>query len=190
MDVSKVDFFRSPARWDERAFEAIFQEHYARVYAILFRLTGDRYEADDLSAETFWKLWERPPRQDENLPGWLYRVATRLGYNTLRANRRREHYEEETAAQGIDIFGLEIRTGDDTAGKVEQRIERQRVREILRRMPLRDVQVLLLRHSGLSYKEIAAAIDVSAGSVGTLLSRAEARFEALYRQGEKDAPKR
>ena len=57
MDVSKVDFFRSPVQWDERAFEAIFQEHYPKVYAILFRLTGDRYEADDLSAETFWKLW-------------------------------------------------------------------------------------------------------------------------------------
>lgn len=188
MDVSKVDFFRSPAKWDERAFEAIFQEHYPKVYAILFRMTGDRYEADDLSAETFWKLWERPPRQDENLPGWLYRVATRLGYNTLRANRRREHYEE-TAAQGIDFLGPERQAEGDTANRVEQRIERQRVREILRRMPLRDVQVLMLRHSGLSYKEISAAIDVSAGSVGTLLSRAEARFEALYRQGEKDAPK-
>jgi DNA-directed RNA polymerase specialized sigma24 family protein len=49
--------------------------------------------------------------------------------------------------------------------------------------------MLILRHSGLSYKEIAAVMDIAASSVGTLLSRAEKKFETLYRQGEKDAPK-
>ncbi len=90
--VNRANLFHTQVRLDERTFEAIFYEHYEKVYAILFRLIGDRYEADDLAAETFWRLWERPPAQDENLAGWLYRVATRLGYNALRASRRREHY--------------------------------------------------------------------------------------------------
>ena len=182
MTVTKADLFRSADRLDERAFETIFHEHYPKVYAILFRLTGDRYEADDLAADTFWRLWERPPAQDENLAGWLYRVATRLGYNTMRAGQRRERY---TAAAAAEVT-VENRLENDPANAAEQHIERQRVRAILRQMPLRDVQVLVLRHSGLSYKEIAAAIDVADGSVGTLLSRAETRFEALYRRGEKD----
>jgi len=195
MSVTKAVLFR-PAAWlDERAFEAIFQEHYPKVYAILFRLTGDRYEADDLAAETFWRLWERPPAQDENIGGWLYRVATRLGYNTLRAGQRRERYETAAAldAPAVQDHGLPVhgdRANEDPAHAAERRMERARVRAILRQMPLRDVQVLILRHSGLSYKEIAAVIDVAAGSVGTLLSRAETKFEALYRRGEKDAPER
>jgi RNA polymerase sigma-70 factor (ECF subfamily) len=187
MTVTKADSFRTTARLDERAFEAIFHEHYPKVYAILFRLTGDRYEADDLAADTFWRLWDRPPAQDENLAGWLYRVATNLGYNMLRAGKRREWYTAAAAAQGTVEESLE----NDPASAAEQHIERQRVRAILRQMPLRDVQVLVLRHSGLSYKEIATAINVADGSVGTLLSRAEIRFEALYRRGEDhDAPER
>jgi RNA polymerase sigma-70 factor (ECF subfamily) len=188
MTVTKADSFRTAVRLDERAFEAIFHEHYPKVYAILFRLTGDRYEADDLAAETFWRLWERPPAQDDNLVGWLYRVATRLGYNTLRAGQRRERYSAAAAAAAVMV---ENKAADDPARTAEQHIERQRVRAVLRQMPLRDVQVLILRHSGLSYKEIATVIDIAAGSVGTLLSRAETKFEALYRRGENhEAPER
>lgn len=181
--VSKVDFFRTAVRLEEGAFEDIFREHYPKVYAIVFRLTGDRYEADDLTAETFWRLWERPPAQGENLAGWLYRVATRLGYNALRANRRREQYETESVRHDL-LFQPGDAFSDDPAKTAEQRQERERVREVLRQMPLREVQVLVLRHSGLSYKEIAAAAGITAGSVGTLLSRAEAKFEALYGRGE------
>ncbi len=180
--VSKVRLFRSPAWLDEPAFEAIFNEHYPRVFAILFRLTGDRAEADDLAAETFWRLWDRPPASAENLSGWLYRVATRMGYNALRAARRRENYEVQS---GQDA--LPPQSPADPARMAEQRSERLRVRAVLRQMPLRDVQVLILRHSDLSYKEIAAVLDMPTASVGKLLSRAEDRFEALYRQGEKHA---
>jgi RNA polymerase sigma-70 factor (ECF subfamily) len=51
---------------------------------------------------------------------------------------------------------------------------------VLRQMKERDAQLLILRHSGLSYREIAAALDVAPGSVGTLLARAEAEFEQRY----------
>lgn len=184
MVVNKARLFSLPGRLDERAFEAIFHEHYARVYAILLRLTGDPYEADDLAAETFWRLWERPPARSVNLAGWLYRVASRLGYNALRGNRRRDRYETEA---GQDA--LENRPAADPAHVVEQRQARARVRDILRQMPMREVQILILRHSGLSYKEIAVALEIATGSVGTLLARAEARFEELFNRGDDHAPK-
>jgi RNA polymerase sigma-70 factor (ECF subfamily) len=182
MIVNKAKLFAVPIRLDERDFETIFVEYYAKVYAILFRLTGDRYEADDLAAETFWRLWERPPAQDENLGGWLYRVASNLGYNLLRNKRRRKHYEEKV---GLDV--LETEHSPDPAKTVERSFERERVRKVLSELTLREVQVITLRYSGLSYKEIAASIHVAPSSVGTLLARAEEKFETLYRRGEKDA---
>ncbi len=159
----------------EAAFEAAFQAHYTRVYGVLFRLVGDRAEAEDLALETFWRLWQRPPRDTGQLGGWLYRVAVRLGYNALRAARRRGRYEIE-AGQAV----LEGGAPPDPAQAAELADERQRVRAVLQAMPARSAQVLILRHSGLSYQEIAAALNVAPGSVGTLLARAEAEFARRY----------
>jgi RNA polymerase sigma-70 factor (ECF subfamily) len=159
----------------ERAFEAAFSEHYARVYGVLFRLLGDRAEAEDLTVETFWRLWQRAPRRAENLAGWLYRVAMRLGFNALRASRRRVRYELEAGHEA-----LAVNTPPNPADVVERSQERAAVRAVLDQMKPRDAQLLLMRHSGLSYAEIAAALGLAPGSVGTLLARAEAEFELRY----------
>ena len=160
----------------EVEFEAAFSEHYSRVYGVLFRLLGNRAEAEDVTVEAFWRLWERAPQQRDNLGGWLYRVAMRLGYNALRAARRRERYELQAGHEA-----LEATLEPEPSQAVEARQERRRVREVLSQMKDRDAQLLLLRHSGFSYREIAGILGVAPGSVGTLLARAEAEFEQLYR---------
>lgn len=82
------------------AFEALFDQHWPRVYGVLLRLTGDPAEAEDLALEVFWRLHQHPPTRGDaaNMGGWLYRVAANLGYNALRAARRRRHYEQEAGA--------------------------------------------------------------------------------------------
>ncbi|MCL5951680.1 MAG: sigma-70 family RNA polymerase sigma factor [Chloroflexi bacterium] len=154
-------------------FQSLFFQHYALVYRVLFRVVGNKEDAQDLALEAFWKLWQQSPAQLENPAGWLFRVATRLGYNALRAAKRRERYELETARQALE-------SGQDPDRAVERADERRRVRGVLERMTERDAQLLVLRYSGLAYKEIAAALDISPNSVGTLLARAEEAFEKLY----------
>ena len=51
--------------------------------------------------EAFLQLWQRPPAHAENLGGWLYRVATRLGLNRLRSAARRDRYELDAAREGL-----------------------------------------------------------------------------------------
>ena len=174
----KLSAARSSARPDEITFESIFLEHYAQVYGVLFRLVGDRAEAEDLTVETFWRLWERAPHTADHLGGWLYRVALHLGYNALRAAKRRTRYEEEAGR-----YRLEQDSPPDPAQEVERRDERAQVRAVLSHMRPREAQLLVLRHSGLAYKEIAAALGVAPGSIGTLLARAEKEFEKLYSEG-------
>lgn len=158
-------------------FETAFTTHYGLVYGVLFRLVGDRAEAEDLALETFWRLWTRVGRWPENLGGWLFRVATNLGYNALRAAKRRTHYETDAVQAEFDQTDVV-----DPATEVEREQERQRVRAVLRQLPARDAQLLILRHSGLAYKDIAVALGIAPGSVGTLLARAEADFERVYAQ--------
>jgi RNA polymerase sigma-70 factor (ECF subfamily) len=160
--------------------EAVFRQHWSRVYSVLFRLVGDGDEAEDLALETFWRLYRRSPALDEDrLGGWLYRVATNLGFNALRSRRRRLRYEDRAGASAIED-GRPI----DPAQALEQSQERQRVQATLERMKPRSARLLVLRYSGLSYAQIAEAMGVAPGSVGTLLARAEEEFERCFQQVE------
>jgi RNA polymerase sigma-70 factor (ECF subfamily) len=166
-------------------FDAVFQQHWPRLVTLLFRLTGDRDEAEDLALETFWRLHRSPSvRQGSPDPGgWLYRVATRLGYNSLRSRKRRDRYEQAAAMQAVETSAQPA-----PEAQVEGRQERARVRAALAHMRPRSAQLLILRATGLSYTELAAALDAAPGSVGTLLARAEKEFERLYRKESKVPP--
>jgi RNA polymerase sigma-70 factor (ECF subfamily) len=172
---------KGPARAEtaeaEAEYERLFLEYYPRVYGVLFRLLGDRAEAEDLTVETFWRLYRRPPRDARNLGGWLYRVALNLGLNSLRSAKRRGRYEQD-AWQADNAGGA----GPSPEEAVTAREERVRVRRVLQQVAPRQAQLLVLRHSGLTYQEIAEAAGVAPGSVGTLLARAEREFERRYRQ--------
>ncbi len=159
-------------------FEALFEEHWNRLCNILNRILGDPQEAEDLALEAFVQLHKHPPADDHNLGGWLYRVATNLSFNEIRARKRRQRYEEEAGSLEMDDSSPE-----DPAEATERRLEGEQVRAALGAMKPRAAQVLILRHSGLSYSEIAAATGVSPGSIGTLLARAEKEFEDRYRKG-------
>ena len=161
----------------EDDFDALFMAHYDGVYRLLYRITGTREEAEDLAQETFLRLSRQRfgPGREHNVRAWLYRVATNLAFNALRGGGRRQRREAQTvygAAAGSPAL--------DPADVAAQADERAAVRRALSRLPERQAQLLLLRHAGLSYRELAAALAVAPGSVGTLLARAEAAFEKAW----------
>jgi RNA polymerase sigma-70 factor (ECF subfamily) len=147
------------------------------VYGITYRLVGDPHEAQDLALEAFWRLHQRSFQEGnvDKLEGWLYRVATNLGLNALRSRKRRQRYEEK-AGQRV----LENDQAPDPAAEFERQQEREQVRATLAKIKPRSARLLVLRHSGLSYAEIATALDLAPGSVGTLLARAEKEFAESY----------
>jgi RNA polymerase sigma-70 factor (ECF subfamily) len=163
---------------DSSAFEALFTEHWARIYRLLYRLVGDSAEAEDLALETFLRLYQRyPPRDREfNLGGWLHRVATNLGLQSIRGWKRRERYEISAGK-----YALEDAPEAQPAQILAQEEERRLVRLALSRMHERQSQLLLMRHSGSSYKEIAEALELAPTSIGPLLLRAEREFAKQYR---------
>lgn len=165
-------------------FEALFLEHWTTVYRILRRLVGDPAEAEDLALEAFLRLYRHNQKQPEvqNTGGWLYQVATRLGLNSIRDWKRREQYET-TAGR----YALEEPDELSPAELLAREEERRQVRVALSRMNERQSQLLILRYSGFSYKEIASALDLAPASIGPLLVRAEREFEKQYRILAKEA---
>ena len=159
-------------------FERLFLEHWASVYRILRRLVGDPAEAEDLALEAFLRLYRHNQKRPEveNAGGWLYQAATRLGLNSIRDWKRREGYELSAGR-----YALEETAQLSPADILVQEEERRQVRLALARMNERQSQLLILRYSGLSYKEIANALDLAPASIGPLLVRAEQEFEKQYR---------
>jgi RNA polymerase sigma-70 factor (ECF subfamily) len=160
-------------------FEALFVEYYPRIVGILRRIVGDHGRAEDLASEVFLKLYRCPLMQDSdfNAGGWLYRTATNLGIDALRATARRNSFEQ-AAARDTNHNKI-AESGFDQMVRSERA---QRVRAVLAGMKPVQAQLLLLRASGHSYKEVSAALEMEPGSVGTLLVRGEAAFEQRYRE--------
>ena len=169
--------------WVEAEFEAIFREHFARMIRIARRVLRSDAEAEEVCADTFLKLYRSGPRvlSGGAVGAWLYRVATRAAIDKLRQSKRRGVEEELNA---------EIETGaDDPRQDPLHRLMRNEriaaVRSALARLKPKKAQLLLLRHGGLSYQEIAAAMEINAASVGTMLARAEEEFSAHYQQQQR-----
>ncbi len=172
-DAKSVD--RGVSRWSEEAFQTFFLNNYARLASVVFRIVGDYSRAEELADEAFWRLYHQPCGGNNFNPGgWLYRTATRLAIDNLRAEARRGRYEHEAGP------ALIAGSGSDPLDAVLEEERSAQVRKALTFLRSGQAQLLILRASGFSYQELAETLDVKAGSVGTRLIRAEAAFRKHY----------
>ena len=164
--------------WVEAEFESIFREHYPRIVRVTRRVLRRDAEAEEVCSEVFLRLYRGGPGVANGglVGGWLYRTATRASIDVLRANQRRG-LEEELGNDGL-AQGEVLPDGPLTLLLRQERMFE--VREVLAMLKVEKAQILLLRHDGLTYREIAEAMRLSFNSVGKKLARAEAEFSALF----------
>jgi RNA polymerase sigma factor (sigma-70 family) len=149
-------------------FEQLFLQEYPKVVAIAYRVLADRPAAEDVAQEVFLKFHRSFSPNSERASGWLHSAAVHSALNVIRGQRRRAQRE---TAHALDAVQTPVATPELM---VEEAEERREVRRALSRLPQRTAALLMLRHSGLSYAEVATALGIKVGNVGTLLRRAEA----------------
>ncbi len=159
--------------------EEVFRRHYGLVVGVAARVLGSTDQAEDVAQEVFLSFGRSSVPAAE-ARGWLSVAAAHTALNLLRSGRRRVSREETTAASGDAVVS-------DVAEAVVTLEDRRRVRSALARLPRKQAVALVLRHSGLSYAEVAAALGLSATSVGTTVRRAESALrKELNRHGPSD----
>lgn len=174
LDAGKARARRAPGTGESaggplpEAFERLFLMEYPRVVAIANRVLANRAEAEEVAQEVFLDFHRRHGADAAFAPAWLHRAAWHAALNVVRGSRRRETRE-------IAAMPAAVEPGDPEAA-LEAKEQRALVRNAMRRLPRKSAAVLALRYSGLSYAEVAGALGVSVGQVGTLLRRAEARL--------------
>jgi RNA polymerase sigma-70 factor, ECF subfamily len=150
------------------AFELIFDRHFDAVYGYLHRRVGPDL-ADELAAETFTLAFERRSscRASGSVLPWLYGIATNLVSRRQRGERRRLR---AYGRSGVDRW---VAYDDEAVARVDGSALRTRLACALAEMRPRERDALLLYAlADLSYEEIALALEVPVGTVGTWLHRA------------------
>ena len=157
-------------------FQSIFERYYPGVFRRALLILGNRAAAEDVAQEVFFRLWYSPPRDAGNIGGWLYTTAAHLSLNHLRGEKRRRDRETRAGADRSEA-------GEGAEEAAVANCEAESARRALAKLAERDRLILLMKFSGHSYRDIAAAAGVEKGSVGTLLARAQARFREEYESG-------
>lgn len=153
--------------------EELFARWYPHAIRIAWRIAGERGRAEEIAADCVWKLARQNLTQEAEIRAWLNCVVTRAALNEIRSGSRRTRYERLSAPASATA-----RTPlDDLIASERQ----QQVREVLRDLPPEQAELLLLRSAGLSYRELAAALELNPASIGTLIARAQKAFEKQYR---------
>jgi RNA polymerase sigma-70 factor (ECF subfamily) len=174
MEATAPEHGRDRAAALPAAFEKLFRAEYARVVRVAYRVLADDDEAEDVAQEVFLSFYRAHPATADYAAAWLHAAAAHTALNALRSRGRRSTREATTAIP-IDA------ASPDPADAVTAAETQDEVRAVLARLPARDGTILVLRYAGLSYAEIAAAIDVRASGIGTLLRRAEDAFRRELR---------
>ena len=152
--------------------ERLFRTYNAALVRYLTRRLGDRDWAEEVAQETFVRALRQETLTNER--AWLFAVATNLVRDEARKDaRRRRHLallaeqERETAMEP-----------EPTA--LERAQEAALARKAVDSLAERDRLALLMREEGLDYNEIAEALELSPGSIGTTLARARRRLAESY----------
>jgi RNA polymerase sigma-70 factor (ECF subfamily) len=147
---------------DLEAFEELFRDHQRQVYAWIMRIVRNSATAEDLTVETFWRIYRSRAqfRADGNFAAWSRRISTNVALDHLRRPRRETELPDDLLAPAAP----------DPA--VSREI-RERIRRAFANLPpkYRLVATLSLIEE-LPYEEIAAAAGISVALVKVRVFRA------------------
>lgn len=183
---------------DERAFNELVQTYGRRVSALVFRMLGNKAEAEDLTQEVFVQVFKAIGtfRGESKLSTWVYRIAVNLCKNRskyLRIRHTNEQDELEAVAERVPL-GEARRANVATIERPDEALGGKQIEKIVNdaiaQIDPTFRECLILRDvEELSYEEIAQITGLAAGTVKSRLFRARAQLKEIVERelGEKIA---
>lgn len=184
-DAQEREWVRDAQRGRQEAFGALVERYQRRVFALVFRVTGERAQVEDLSQEIFFKAYRalRSYNQTASFGTWLSRIAVNHCYDYLRGRRRTQNRLEsfEGGDEGSESPARTLHAGG--LDPERESLLRDVVSKLLARAPEEDRVVLALKElEDMSVEEIAAILDLKVGTVKVRLHRARKRMLEDYRK--------
>jgi RNA polymerase sigma-70 factor (ECF subfamily) len=178
-DAQEREWVREAQRGNREAFGALVERYQRRVFALIFRITGDRDQVEDLSQEVFWKAYRamRGYNQAASFGTWLSRIAVNHCYDHLRARRGMRDRVESFDCDPDDAKSPARYLAADGPDPERAALLRDLVSKLLNRAPEEDRVAMALKElEGMSLEEIAEILDLKVGTVKVRLHRARKRM--------------
>ena len=185
MDHDDASVIRRCLEGDERAYRDLVQRFQRPVYSVAFRMIRSAEDAEDITQETFVRVFRSLSRYDptRSFEAWIFTITTRLCIDLMRRRRVRpisltQSDPESGEDRTLDIEDTALKPDETTAHAEEE----QHTRELIDALPAHYRIVVMLRHQqDLSYEEIAETLKLPLGTVKARIHRARAllknRFE-------------
>ena len=148
---------------DTHAFATLYDRHSRAAYSLAYRMMGERQAAEDLTQESFLKLWRAAGSyrsERGSVRTWLLSIVHNQGIDQLRsiASRRRTQQKVELSAPTSEASEAFLESWRNS--------QREQVREAMKALPKEQLKVLeLAYYSGYTHVEIAELLEVPLGTV-------------------------
>jgi RNA polymerase sigma-70 factor (ECF subfamily) len=174
--ISDQELVERVQRGDRRAFDALVRLYQQRIVKLIMRYVHDPVEAQDVAQEAFIKAYRAMPgfRGDSAFYTWLYRIAINTAKNYLVAQQRRP-IDYQLDVQDPEHYEAQARLRDEATPErmALQEELRVTVEQAIAALPDELRTAIMLREiDGLSYEEIASAMQCPVGTVRSRIFRA------------------
>lgn len=181
MPQTDVEIVRAVLEGDKNAYGLLVDTYSARIINYLARLTGSRYEAEELAQDAFVRAYFALPTYlpEFKFSTWLFKIATNLSINHLKKCQRLVQVDDYQQ-NGEEGWVLPDSAGPNPSLVVEQRELQQAIQAAINQLPAAYRIIVVLRHvQGLSYQEIAEVTELPIGTVKSRLGRGRSRLAEL-----------
>ena len=175
-EQSDLELVRRAQKNERGAFDLLVLKYQHKVIKLVARLLRDPTEAEDVAQEAFVKAYRALGsfRGDSAFYTWLYRIAVNTARNSIASRQRRPlDYEAELSESEQNNVAARLKHDDTPEATVLSEEIRQTVNQAIEQLPEDLRTAIVLREiEGLSYEEIAAAMDCPVGTVRSRIFRA------------------
>ena len=156
---------------NKMAFNFLMNKYYSRVYASLLSFTKSHEDSEDLTQQTFLKVWQQLKtfRGDSAFFTWVYRIAINLAKNHVSS----AGFKKQKINTSIEDADIEIKSFDDAELRLIHEQSLKEIRIFINNLPESLRTAFTLREQdGLSYEEISKITDTPIGTVRSRIFRA------------------